>query len=33
MYYEILANRVHYFKEDEKGVAVMCKGQSAMGIY
>lgn len=25
MYYEVLANRVYYFKEDEKGVAVMCK--------
>ena len=25
MYYEVLADRVHYFKEDEKGVAVMCK--------
>ena len=25
MYYEVLANRVQYFKEDEKGVAVMCK--------
>ena len=25
MYYEILADRVHYFKEDVKGVATMCK--------
>ena len=25
MFYEVLADRVHYFKEDEKGVAVMCK--------
>ena len=25
MYYEVLADRVHYFKEDEKGVAIMCK--------
>lgn len=25
MCYEVLADRVHYFKEDEKGVAVMCK--------
>ena len=24
MFYEVLADRVHYFKEDEKGVAVMC---------
>ena len=25
MYYEVLAKRIQYFKEDEKGVAVMCK--------
>ena len=25
MYYEVLAERVHYFKEDEKGVATMCR--------
>ena len=25
MYYEVLANRIQYFKEDEKGVAVVCK--------
>lgn len=25
MFYEVLADRVHFFKEDEKGVAVMCK--------
>lgn len=25
MYYRILADRVRYFKEDEKGVGVMCK--------
>ena len=25
MYYEVLADRVHYFKEDEEGVAIMCK--------
>ncbi len=25
MYYKILADRVKYFKEDEKGVGVMCK--------
>ena len=24
MFYEVLADRVHYFKEDEKGVAVIC---------
>jgi len=30
MYYEILANRVHYFKEDEKEVAVMCKAMEDM---
>ena len=25
MYYQVLADRVRYFKEDEKGAAVMCK--------
>ena len=25
MYYKILADRVRYFKEDEKGVGSMCK--------
>ena len=30
MYYEVLANRVHYFKEDEKGVAIMCKAMEDM---
>ena len=25
MHYEELANKVRYFKEDEKGVAAMCK--------
>ena len=30
MYYEVLAERVHYFKEDEKGVAVMCKAMEDM---
>lgn len=25
MFYEVLADRVRYFKEDEEGVAVMCK--------
>ena len=30
MYYEVLADRVHYFKEDEKGVAVMCKEAAKM---
>ena len=30
MYYEVLADRVHYFKEDEKGVAVMCKAMEDM---
>ena len=28
--YEVLADRVHYFKEDEKGVAVMCKAMEDM---
>ena len=30
MYYEVLADRVHYFKEDEKGVAIMCKAMEDM---
>lgn len=30
MYYEVLADRVHYFKEDEKGVAVMRKAMEDM---
>ena len=30
MYYEVLANRVQYFKEDEKGVAIMCKAMEDM---
>lgn len=30
MYYEVLADRVHYFKEDEKGVAIMCKAMKDM---
>lgn len=25
MYYQILADRVRYFKEDTEGVATMCK--------
>ncbi len=25
MYYEVLAERVRFFKEDKKGVAIMCK--------
>ena len=30
MYYKVLAERVHYFKEDEKGVAIMCKAMEDM---
>ena len=30
MYYPVLADRVRYFKEDEKGVAVMCKAMEDM---
>lgn len=30
MFYEVLADRVHYFKEDEKGVAFMCKAMEDM---
>lgn len=30
MYYPILANRVHYFKQDAKGVATMCRAMEKM---
>lgn len=30
MYYSVLADRVHYFKQDEKGVATMCKAMEEM---
>ena len=30
MYYEVLANRIQYFKEDEKGVATMCRAMEEM---
>ena len=30
MYYEVLAKRVRYFKEDEKGVGNMCKAIEEM---
>ena len=30
MYYQVLADRVRYFKEDEKGVTVMCKAMEDM---
>ncbi len=30
MKYKILADRVRYFKEDEKGVATMCKAMEEM---
>lgn len=30
MYYEVLADRVHFFKENEKGVAIMCKAMEDM---
>ena len=30
MFYEVLADRVHYFKEDEEGVKVMCKAMEDM---
>ena len=30
MYYSVLADRVRYFKEDEKGVTVMCKAMEDM---
>ena len=30
MYYQVLADRVRYFKEDEKGVATMCKAMEDM---
>ena len=25
MFYQVLADRARYFKEDEKGVTIMCK--------
>ena len=30
MHYSILANRVRYFKEDEEGVATMCRAMEEM---
>lgn len=30
MYYKVLADRVHYFKEDEEGVAIMCRAMEEM---
>ena len=30
MYYHVLADRVRYFKEDEKGVTAMCKAMEDM---
>ena len=30
MHYKILADRVRYFKQDEKGVATMCKAMEDM---
>ena len=30
MFYPILANRVRYFKEDARGVAIMCKAMEDM---
>ena len=30
MYYEVLAKRVYYFKEDEKGVETMCRAMEEM---
>ena len=30
MHYKILADRVRYFKEDEKGVETMCKAMEEM---
>lgn len=30
MYYPVLANRVWYFKENEKGVATMCRAMEQM---
>lgn len=32
MYYPILANRVWYFKENEKGVATMCRAMEKCGM-
>lgn len=30
MFYEVLADRIHYFKEAQKGVAVICKAMEDM---
>ena len=30
MYYEVLADRVYYFKEDKEGVATMCRAMEEM---
>lgn len=30
MYYDVLAERVRYFKEDERGVAIMCKAMEKL---
>ena len=30
MFYQVLADRVRYFKEDEKGVTLMCKAMEDM---
>ena len=30
MFYSVLAERVQYFKQDEKGVAIMCKAMEDM---
>ena len=30
MYYKVLADGVHYFKEDEEGVAIMCRAMEEM---
>lgn len=30
MYYEVLADRVRYFKEDKKGVADMCRAMEEL---
>ena len=32
MHYQILANRVRYFKEDTEGVATMCKAMEELRV-
>ena len=33
MYYALLAKKVRFYKEDEKGVAIMCKAMEEIRTY